>query len=102
MQAHLHPFLTQIKRKRYLFLLTAIILLAIFIRTYRIHSLSVFIADQAIMSTETLKILRGDFTLLGPRASIAPLYFGPIVFYLMAPFYILFKSYPLAGTVFQT
>jgi 4-amino-4-deoxy-L-arabinose transferase-like glycosyltransferase len=87
---------------RSLLFLFLIILLAIFIRTYHIHSLAVFIADQAIMSTETLQIIRGNLTLIGPSASIAPLFFGPIVFYLMVPFYLATGGYPLAGTIFQT
>lgn len=102
MHSSIKAILKRIKSQRNLILLVLILLLAIFIRTYDIHRLSVFIADQAIMSTEVLKILRGNLTLLGPSASIAPLFFGPIVFYLMVPYYILFNGYPLAGTVFQT
>lgn len=91
----------QIKSRHNRLLLIFIIILAVFLRTFHIHQLSVFIADQAIMSTQTLEIIRGHLTLLGPRASIAPVYFGPIVFYLMTPFYILSRGYPLAGTIFQ-
>jgi hypothetical protein len=102
MHASLKSIRNTIKLHKYLILLFLILLVALFIRTYEIHRLSIFIADQAIMSTETLNILRGNFTLLGPKASIAPLFFGPIVFYLMTPYYFLFNGYPLAGTVFQT
>lgn len=49
-----------------------------------------------------LNILKGKLTLLGPITSVAGFYNGPIVYYLMAPFYWLLKADPLAGTVFQT
>lgn len=89
-------------RKLNLILFCLVIILAVFTRTYRMQELSIFIADQAIISTEVLKIIRGDLTLLGTRTSIAPIYFGPIALYLMVPFYYLFNGYPLAGTIFQT
>jgi 4-amino-4-deoxy-L-arabinose transferase-like glycosyltransferase len=91
-----------IKQNRTLFLLFCITLLGTFIRLYRIDTLSIFIADQAVMSTEVLKILRGNLTLLGPKASIGPFFFGPIVYYLLAPFYFFSNGYPLAGTIFET
>lgn len=90
------------EQKNVLIILFLILLLAIFIRTYRMHELSVFIADQALMSTEVIKILNGVLTLIGPKASIGSFFFGPVVYYFMIPFYFIFNGYPIAGTVFQT
>lgn len=83
-------------------LLFFIILLAALIRFYRFYDLAVFLADQASDSTQVLNILKGDFTLLGPISSVGGFYNGPIVYYLMLPFYWIFGADPIAGTVFQS
>ncbi|MBI4004970.1 glycosyltransferase family 39 protein [Candidatus Roizmanbacteria bacterium] len=79
-----------------------ILALGIFARLHRINDLAVFLADQASDSTAVLNILHGKLTLLGPITSIGGFYNGPIVYYLMLPFYWMFRGDPIAGTVFQT
>ena len=79
----------------------SIIILAFMLRMYHIDRLAVFLSDQAIDSFMVKDILAGHFTLLGPRASVGQFFNGPIVYYLMIPFYFLFHSDPLAGTFFQ-
>lgn len=64
--------------------------------------LAVFLADQASDSTKVFNITQGDFTLLGPITSVGGFYNGPIVYYLMAPFFFVMSNHPLSGAVFQT
>ena len=88
--------------KRPLFFLLLIILLGAFLRFYRIYDLAIFLADQASDSQAVLQMLRVDFTLLGPPSSVGGFYNGPIVYYLMLPFYWIFRGEPIAGAVFQS
>lgn len=74
---------------------------ALALRVYRIGEYAIFLPDQAIDSTAVHGVLQGHMTLLGPRASVGDFYNGPIVYYLMVPFFWLMGSDPLAGTVFQ-
>lgn len=79
-----------------------IIGLAVLLRFYRLDDLAVFLADQASDSSAVLNMTRGHLTLLGPITSVGGFYNGPIVYYLMLPFYFLLKSDPISGTVFQS
>lgn len=90
------------KIKKEILILLSIILLAALLRFFRMADLAVFLADQASDSTKVFNITHGDFTLLGPITSVGGFYNGPIVYYLMAPFFLLMKNHPLSGTVFQT
>ncbi len=90
------------KIKKELLILLAIVLLAALLRVYRMGDLAVFLADQASDSTKVFNITHGDFTLLGPITSVGGFYNGPIVYYLMAPFFLLMNNHPLSGAVFQT
>jgi len=85
-----------------LWILIGIIITATFLRFYHIEQLAVFLSDQASDSTKTFGMLRGQFTLLGPITSVGGFYNGPIVYYLMLPFYWLFKGGMISGTVFQS
>lgn len=78
------------------------LILGAILRFYRARELAVFLADQASDSQKVLDMVHGKLTLLGPITSVGGFYNGPIVYYLMYPFYLLFKGDPLAGTVFQT
>lgn len=77
------------------------VILAVLLRVYKIDQLAIFLSDQAIDSFAVKNILSGNFTLLGPRASVGQFFNGPIVYYLMTPFYLIFRNDPLAGTIFQ-
>lgn len=89
-------------KKNTLILLFLISLIAIFLRAYKIESLAIFLADQASDSTKVYEMIKGRLTLLGPITSVGGFFNGPIVYYLMFPFYFIFKGEPIAGTVFQT
>lgn len=82
--------------------LLVILLLATTLRFYRAAELTVFLADQGYMAQQVLNMLRGNFTLIGPISSVGGFYNGPAVYYLMLPFFWLFKGDPFAGTVFQS
>ncbi|MEI6533156.1 MAG: glycosyltransferase family 39 protein [Candidatus Roizmanbacteria bacterium] len=82
-------------------LLLFIVAIGSFLRIYRLPDLMIFRADQAIDALEVVKMTEGHFTLLGPKASVGPFYNGPIVYYLMLPFFYILGPHPLSGTVFQ-
>lgn len=90
------------RKKNYLLLIFAVVVLGTFLRFYRMYDLAVFLADQASDSQKVLDMLRGKFTLLGPITSVGGFYNGPIVYYLTYPFYLLLRGDPIAGTVFQS
>ncbi|MBP6994157.1 glycosyltransferase family 39 protein [Candidatus Woesebacteria bacterium] len=79
----------------------SVMIVAILLRMHHVDQLAVFLSDQAIDSFAVKDILSGHLTLLGPRASVGQFFNGPIVYYLMAPFYFVFSSDPIAGTFFQ-
>ena len=89
-------------RSKNIIFLILIVALGAVIRFYKIGDLAIFLADQASDSTAVLHILRGHPTLLGPISSVGGFYNGPIVFYLLLPFYWFFSADPISGTVFQT
>ena len=90
------------KKRADLIVLFFILLLAAFTRMYRMYDLAVFLADQAYDSTAVLNIIRGKLTLLGPITSVGGFHFGPVVYYLMVPFFLILRGDPISGTVFQT
>lgn len=90
------------KHKRHILLFLFIVLLGIVIRFYRMGDLAVFLADQASDSTVVLNLLHGKLTLLGPISSVGGFFNGPVVYYLMLPFYLVLNGHPIAGTLFQT
>jgi len=79
--------------------LVLILLLAAFLRLYRISDYMTFLGDEGRDVLEVKKILEGDFTLLGPRASAGDFFTGPIYYYLIAPFLWLFKLDPVGPAV---
>ena len=81
-------------------ILIAILLLAAFLRFYRIGDYLTFLGDEGRDALAVYNILHGDFTLLGPRSSAADFYYGPIYFYLIAPFLWLFGYDPVGPAVF--
>ncbi len=89
------------KRTLEISLVLATIFVAFLLRMYHIDTLAIFLSDQAIDSFVVKDILGGHLTLLGPRASVGQFFNGPIVYYLMVPFYLFLRNDPLAGTIFQ-
>jgi len=75
----------KIIRNKERILLILILLLAAFLRIYRISEYQTFLGDEGRDALIAKEILEGNFTLLGPRASAGDFFLGPIYYYLMAP-----------------
>jgi 4-amino-4-deoxy-L-arabinose transferase-like glycosyltransferase len=80
-------------------LLILILLLAAFMRLYKIADYMTFLGDEGRDVLVALGILQGHFTLLGPRASAGNFFTGPIYYYMMAPFLWLFHLDPVGPAV---
>lgn len=84
-------------RKNYIFIALLIILsIASFFRLYRISDYLTFLGDEGRDVAVVRGILHGDFVFIGPRASAADFFTGPIYYYMMAPF-LLFSNYHPVG-----
>jgi len=81
-----------LQNRRY-FPILLILLLATFLRLYRISDYMTFLGDEGRDALVWLHMVRdGKFTLLGPMTSIGNMYLGPLYYYLMLPFFIIFQS----------
>lgn len=87
-----------LKYKKFL-ILGALLLLAAFLRLYRVGDYMTFLGDEGRDVLVVKGILEGDFTLLGPRSSAGDFYTGPIYYYMMAPFLWLFRLDPIGPSV---
>ncbi len=67
-------------------LLIGIILLASFLRLYKIQDYLTFLGDEGRDMLVVYNILHGHPTLLGPTASVGGFFLGPIYYYFMVPF----------------
>lgn len=73
--------------KKEFFLIAIILLLAAFLRFYKIREYVVFLGDEGRDALVVKRmIVDHDFTLLGPTASVGGFYLGPIYYYFMIPF----------------
>lgn len=59
-----------------------------------------FLGDEGRDALVVYNILHGDLTLLGPRSSAADFYYGPIYYYMIAPFLWIFQYNPVGPAVF--
>lgn len=80
-------------------ILIGILLLTLFLRIYRIDEYLTFLGDEGRDVLVVKHILEGDLTLLGPTASVGGFFLGPIYYYLMAPFLLLFNYNPIGPAV---
>lgn len=80
-------------------ILLLIILLAAFLRLYRISDYMTFLGDEGRDAIVAKDILQGHLTLLGPRASAGDFYLGPIYYYMMAPFLFLTHYDPVGPAI---
>lgn len=80
-------------------LLILILILSAFLRLYRISDYMTFLGDEGRDVLIVREILHGNFTLLGPRASAGDFFLGPIYYYFMAPFLLLFNYDPVGPAV---
>lgn len=84
------------KNKIETFLLLVLVLLAAFVRFYRIGKLGHFVYDQARDALYIKRmIVDHKFRLIGTQSSIPGLYTGPAYYYLMLPFLWAFKLNPV-------
>lgn len=80
-------------------LLLGILLLAAFMRLFRISDYLTFLGDEGRDALVVYNILHGKLTLLGPTASVGGFFLGPIYYYFMAPFLFLFNYDPVGAAV---
>ena len=71
--------------------------IGLFFRYWNIDGWYPFDYDQEIAAWEVKKILSGDFTLIGQEMSVGGFYLGPLLHYIYAPFFALFRLDPRAG-----
>jgi 4-amino-4-deoxy-L-arabinose transferase-like glycosyltransferase len=81
------------------FALTLILIVATFMRLYRIQDYMTFLGDEGRDVLVVYNILHGHLTLLGPTSSVGGFFLGPIYYYLMAPFLWLFSYNPVGPAV---
>ena len=81
-------------------ILAFILLLAAFLRLYRIADYMTFLGDEGrdVLVVKRI-IVDHKFTLLGPTASVGGFFLGPFYYYLMVPFLWLFRLNPVGPAV---
>ncbi len=80
-------------------IISAILLLAAFLRLYNINGFLVFLGDEGRDVLTAYNILHGHLTLLGPTSSVGGFFLGPFYYYLIAPFLLLFNYDPVGPAV---
>lgn len=90
--------LSLLKKKRIIFLIL-ILLLAAFLRLYRISDYMTFLGDEGRDVLIAKGILEGDFTLLGPRSSAGDFFMGPAYYYMITPFLWLSQLDPVGPAI---
>lgn len=91
--------LKKIKKRLPLILLICILILAAFLRLFRISDYMTFLGDEGRDVLVAKGILEGDFTLLGPRSSAGDFFMGPAYYYMITPFLGLFKLDPVGPAI---
>lgn len=76
-----------------------VILAGGFLRLYRIRDYMVFLGDEGRDMLVVYNILHGNFTLLGPTASVGGFFLGPIYYYMITPFLWVFNYDPVGPSV---
>jgi len=87
------------KKKISFILLVLIVLLAAYLRLYRISDYMTFLGDEGRDVLVAKGILEGHLTLLGPRASAGDFFLGPIYYYMVAPWLWLFRYDPVGPAI---
>lgn len=87
-------------QKKETFILFIIVAIALFTRLYRISDYMTFLGDEGrdVLIVKRM-IVDHKFTLLGPTASVGGFYLGPIYYYMMVPFLLLFRLDPTGPAV---
>lgn len=79
--------------------LTIILLLATFMRLYKIDAYMTFLGDEGRDVLVVYGILHGNLTLLGPTASVGGFFLGPIYYYFMSSALLLANYNPVGPAV---
>lgn len=85
--------------EKYNIILLTILLIAGFFRLYRIADYMTFLGDEGRDVLVVYNILHGHLTLLGPTSSVGGFFLGPIYYYFMAPFLLLFNYDPVGPAI---
>jgi 4-amino-4-deoxy-L-arabinose transferase-like glycosyltransferase len=82
-------------------LLAAVLLLALALRVWRIDEYLPFLGDEGRDVRVVRRFLTNfDLMFIGPRTSIGDMYLGPLYYYLIAPFLLLWNFSPVGPAVF--
>lgn len=76
-----------------------IVVFSAFLRLYRIADYMTFLGDEGRDALVVYNILHGKLTLLGPTASVGGFFLGPIYYYFMAVFTLLFNYSPVGPAI---
>ena len=81
-------------------LLILILLLALFLRLYRIGDFMTFLGDEGrdVRIVRDL-VTKGNLVFIGPQTSIGNMYLGPLYYYLMAPALLLSRLSPIGPAI---
>src|SRR3989304_5692453 len=83
------------------FWLAVILLIGAFFRLYRIDEYMTFLGDEGRDAIIVRRLLVNfDPILIGPGTSVGNMYLGPIYYYMIAPFLLLFNFSPVGPSVF--
>jgi 4-amino-4-deoxy-L-arabinose transferase-like glycosyltransferase len=96
MKFQISNFKSQISNKG---IIVLILLVAAFLRLYKIQDYMTFLGDEGRDVLVAYNILHGHLTLLGPTSSVGGFFLGPIYYYFMAPFLLLFNYNPVGPAV---
>ena len=81
-------------------LISLLLLLSLALRLWQISGYMTFLGDEGRDALVWLRMVRnGKFTLIGPQTSIGNMYLGPLYYYLMLPFFILFGLSPVGPAI---
>ena len=82
------------------FYILVILLIGAFLRLYRIDEYMTFLGDEGRDAIVVRRLLVDfDPILVGPGTSIGNMYLGPLYYYMMAPFLLLFRFNPAGPAV---
>lgn len=80
-----------------------IFLLGLFLRIHNLEQLAGFDFDQEVAAFWIRDfVVNHKLSLIGQEISVGGVYIAPFFYYLLTPFYLLTKLYPLGGNIFVT
>src|SRR5262245_60400749 len=91
--------LRNIFKQKSTWILIGIVILAAFMRLYRISEYMTFLGDEGRDVLIAKGILEGNLTFLGPRSSAGDFFLGPAYYYMITPFLGLFGLDPVGPAV---